>query len=215
MHHWFGTVKELIGCVHDHALLEQLHFSLQQLGAQPDRAAMGAWAQEQFERLSTLASYSLELACSHAWNHAIYSTCLPFLFSCLHHESHQQRSEGLARVREIWESVLLAEGWQADATLPAAVKKALNAVMSDLIWNEGQIAREIYSSCEQRGWQATDEELREFSYLVFATPANTKFFLEDCFSHLADVCNRFARHTKLTKQRVQINVTPFCFISLS
>ena len=37
------------------------------------------------------------------------------------------------------------------------------------------------------------------SYLLFAGCPNTKFFLEDAFSHMADVSSRFARHFKMTK----------------
>ena len=199
MFSWFGTVKDLLGSVHNLELLDKLHLPLRQLGEEPPEHEMGAWAKEQLDVLGALASYSLELAAGHVWNHAIYTICLPYAFACIHHESVPKRQEGLRRIRQVWDAVLRAEAWQRDRTLPASVQKALASLMQDLCWNLGQVAREIYSACNQHGWQASDQELREFSYLLFATPANTKHWLEDAFSHLADICARFARHQKLTK----------------
>ena len=154
---------------------------------------------QQLDTLQVHASYVLELAAAHAWSQIMYTICLPFQFCCVHHESVEKRASGLARLHSTWESVLQAESWQRDTTLPAGVRKAWNDLMADLAWNQGQIAREVYAAGQVAGWQHEDEELRIFSYLVFATPANTKFHLEDAFSHLADIVKRFARHGKLTR----------------
>ena len=129
----------------------------------------------------------------------MYTICLPFQFSCIHHEQTDQRAAGLASLRATWEAVLRGEAWQTDVTLPMGTRKLWGQVMADLIWNEGQVSREIYCACEAAGWDFQNEELRIFAYVLFAVPANTKYHLEDAFSHLADICKRFARHGKLTR----------------
>ncbi|CAE7939687.1 unnamed protein product [Symbiodinium necroappetens] len=196
---WYGTVKELIHQVHDTDVLDKLWMTLQHLGSQPAVGDMGPSAQEQYDALQTLRSYTLELAACHAWNHAIYTICLPYLFCCIHHKDLDQRRVGMQRIQEVWESILRAEAWEGDEKLSPVIKKALRQLMADLAFHKAQLSREIYESCRRENWAFDSEELREFSFLVFATPANTKFYLEDCFSHLSDVTKRFARHHKLTK----------------
>ncbi|CAK9047681.1 Uncharacterized protein SCF082_LOCUS26671, partial [Durusdinium trenchii] len=68
-----------------------------------------------------------------------------------------------------------------------------------MAWNKNQVAREIYLVCNAARWDPHDNEVRQMAFQLFGNPGNTKHFLEDAFSHLADVAKRFARHSKMSK----------------
>ena len=105
----------------------------------------------------------------------------------------------MALIRRIWSSVLDMEELLTSDKLPGPRLKVLKECMNDLAWRHGQVALEILTQCEADRWDAESEEIRVQSYLLFAGCPNTKFYLEDSFSHMADVASRFARHCKMTK----------------
>ena len=193
-------MKSLLGALHDPDVLVKLQLCLTNLGSHPEENLLGPWAKQQIDVLETFASYVVELAAAHSWSQALYTQCFPYVFAGVHHPCPGERHAAMRHMRSIWESVIRAEGWQQDKTLPASTKRALKQLMQDLIWNEGQVAREVYATCSQCAWDVTNDEVREFSYILFANLATTKFHLEDCFGHLADLTKRFAKHSKMTKR---------------
>lgn len=157
---------------------------------------------DELEILEKYAKLCIEIASARCWSQCQYTMCLPNVFSIVHHVDPDQRTTGLQFIKKLWEAVLKAEDALQDTRIDASVRATLQQVMHDLGWNRGQVAREIYLICREGGWTPADSEVRKLSFLLFAPPANTKFFLEDCFSHLADVIKRIARNMKLSKNLI-------------
>ena len=192
----------------DMSLLAKLHLATSYAGAQPSEEDLGSWASFQYDVLTTFVTYIIEICASHAWAQVIYTVCLPHAFACIHHEKEKERRLSMLLIRRIWTAVHDKERLLAE-DMPLARKRALQQLMSDLAWRLGQVAREIHAACQNANWSERDEECRLFSYLLFAGPPNTKFYLEDAFSHMSDVCSRFARHMKMTKFLGLINRVGF------
>ena len=84
-------------------------------------------------------------------------------------------------VKRVWTTVTSLENLLLKDALPPVTKKAMRECLSDVAWQNGQLAREILAACKKANWQETDEECRLISYLTFAGPPNTKFFLKHAF----------------------------------
>ena len=70
------------------------------------------------------------------------------------------------------------------------LKKAMGDVLSDLAVHQLQLVREIMIMGNHCGWDETNTQLRELSWILNGAPSNTKFTLEDIFNHLRDVSGR-------------------------
>ena len=152
--------------------------------------------------LQLLRRYSdlcIEISSARCWSQCQYMVCLPNVFCLVHHEEMEQRRRGLKLINKIWTAVLHAERFLQDSASPADVKLALASIMTQMAWNKNQVAREIYLVCNAARWDPHDNEVRQMAFQLFGNPGNTKHFLEDAFSHLADVAKRFARHSKMSK----------------
>ena len=152
--------------------------------------------------LQLLRRYSdlcIEISSARCWSQCQYMVCLPNVFCLVHHEEMEQRRRGLKLINKIWTAVLHAERFLQDPASPADVKLALASIMTQMAWNKNQVAREIYLVCNAARWDPHDNEVRQMAFQLFGNPGNTKHFLEDAFSHLADVAKRFARHSKMSK----------------
>ena len=166
----------------------------------------------ELEVLEKYAKLCIEIASARCWSQSQYTMCLPNVFAIVHHVDPDQRTIGLQFIKKLWDAVLKAEDALQDTRIDAAVRETLQQVMRDLGWNRGQVAREIYLICREGGWNAADSEIRQLGFLLFSPPANTKFFLEDCFAHLADVINRIARNMKLSKHPIENFSSILCFL---
>lgn len=120
-------------------------------------------------------------------------------FASINHAEPRERARGIKYLKLTWERVLHAEKLVDDEATDLEVRETLRQVLNDLAWHKSQVARELYLVGKAGGWDEKDPETRRLGFLLFATPANTKHFLEDCFAHLADVAKRGARHVKLSK----------------
>ncbi len=187
---WFSTVVQTMCSINNPKTMKRLHISL---GVNRNNTA------EEIAILEQYAKLCIEISSARCWSQCQYTICLPNAFALVHHPESEERVRGMAYCKKIWESVLHAERILKDDTVPADVVDSLQKVMKDLAWNKGQVARELYVVCQAGGWNPTDEQTRTLGFYLFSTHANTKHFLEDCFSHLADVVKRIARHVKLSK----------------
>ena len=153
--------------------------------------------------LALFLRFIVELSSSRVWSQIQFSMLIPQLLAILWHESQDVRKEGLQQAHRIWQAILDAEAIVYDRPtapqLPAAVKKCLAKCLTDIAFNQLQIARESYSVCRAADWSPNDPELRLFSHRLFARPCSTKSFLEDVFAHLSDLSKRHAKG--MTMQR--------------
>ncbi len=149
-----------------------------------------------FEKVCVFVCRNLFARC---WSQVIYTVCLPNLLSGIYHEKTEERDNTVRLIKRLWEAVLHAEQMSTDPTTSGSVREALNTCLEDMAWNRGQVARESYQVLVNSGWDHQNEEVRKLCFYLFASPANTKHFLEDTFSHLADLVKRMARNLRMTK----------------
>ena len=154
---------------------------------------------QQLEVLKKYVSLCVEICSARSWSQVIYTVCLPNLLSGIYHEKMEERDNTVRLIRRLWEAVLHAEQMSIDPTTTGSVLEALNTCLEDMAWNRGQLARESYQVLVNSGWDHQTEEVRKLCFYLFASPANTKHFLEDTFSHLADLVKRMARNLRMTK----------------
>ena len=126
-----------------------------------------------------------------------FAMMVPQSLACVHHETADAREQGMERVKGMVESVLNTEDafyHNQPAALPKTVKTRLNRLLKDLSWNALQLARECMGVCRACDYNCSDQELRLFTFMLFGRSANTKFFLEDVFNHVADMSRRHAKN---------------------
>lgn len=150
--------------------------------------------------LNRYATLCIEIAAARCWSQCQYSMCVPNVFAGVHHSDHNERERSIKIVKKIWDAVLKAERLLEDSGIDASVRSSLKQVLDHMAWHKGQVARELYLVCENANWDHRDSEVRELGFYLFSNPANTKHFLEDTFTHLADVSKRAVRNLKLTKR---------------
>ena len=199
---WFETVVHTMMSIQDPEIMKKLHITLPHPG---DTLLLDRHIEEnpqllqQYDTLKKYVSLCIEISSARCWSQIIYTVCLPNHLCVIFHEKLDQRASGVAYIRKLWNAGLDAEKTLENPGTPGSVRAALDRCMADMAWHCGQIARESYKMLEDSGWDFQDEELRKLAFCMFASPANTKHFLEDSFSHLADLVKRMARNLRMTK----------------
>lgn len=118
------------------------------------------------------------------------------------HPDHVAAQTHMTQHKKMWESVLAAEKFVQNPQNRASNKAVVRAVqerLDDIAWNELQLGRELYLECMRSGWDVTNESLRRATWTLFASPANTKYDLEDLFAHLSAVSKQSSKSTPMSK----------------
>ena len=185
--------------IHDAEILDRLHITLSHV----DAANV-----EEHEEIVLQRFYDLviEISAARCWSQTLYTTCLPNFFAAIHHVDMAERKACMQQVRDVWTAVLAAEEYLRSVDANAEVKKALAGILADAAWHKLQVSRELLAVCRQGGFDPADEETRRLAWLLFASPANTKFTLEDRFGHMADIASRFSRQFRMSKQLARVTV---------
>ena len=173
--------------------------------------AGGYWNDEEKRTLDTLFRFVTHLAAYRSWSQMQFSMMLPQALACVHHESVDVRVRGLQRIRGIVEAILVVEDavYNNNPPIPKKhLKTRVLRLLKDLSWNSLQLARECMAACQQCDFDSGNEELRLLTFLIFGRMANTKFFLEDVFNHVADISRRHAKNHTMQKWFVLIGA---CF----
>ena len=179
--------------IHEPETMKKLHISLHESVGENDVTSM------EFQVLLKYAHLCIEISSARCWSQCQYTVTLPNLFASIHHSSDVERVRGIGMVKKIWEAVLKAEKLVQDDSVDADVRDCLQQTLNAMAWHKGQVAREMYLVCQAGNWDVHDQQMRQLGFLLFGTPANTKHFLEDTFSHLADLAKRAIRNIKMTK----------------
>ena len=147
-----------------------------------------------------MRSYAWKFAPARCWSQCQYYICIPNAFASVHHSDMGGREKGLKVVQKVWNAVLQAEKILKDDRVDVAVKDALEQIMAHMSWHKSQVARELFLVCEAGGWRFSDQQIRQLGFYLFNLPANSKYFLEDTFAHLADISKRIGRNLKISKK---------------
>ena len=184
--------------VHDEDNLHRLRVTLPTPGFVLDDSA--DFIARDKELLQKFFTFNCELASIRCWSQMQFNVQIPQMLAMVHHESHDRRWQCMDHAHQTWEAVLAAERLVYQECDRAALRKGgLRDCLKDLAWNQLQLSRESYSICKAASWDPTNEELRLFSFLLHGRPANTKFFLEDVFAHLADVARRHSKNETMQR----------------
>lgn len=195
-HTWLPTVFKTLRSIHDPDITKKLHISVSQGGENVDISDI---PEHESEIMNKFTNLCIEISAARCWSQCQYILCLPNQFASVHHADVSERQRGMMITKTIWTAMLNAERVLADPTTDAGLRRSLEEIMKDSAWQKSQIARELYLVCEAGGWNHEDQQTRQLGFYLFGTPGNTKHFLEDTFSHLADIAKRAIRNFKLTK----------------
>ena len=175
--------------------MKRLHISLNR-GSGPNVGRPNV----EVDILTQYAKLCMEICSARCWSQCQYCICIPNAFASVHHSDTGEREKGLKLVQKVWNAVLQAEKTLKDDRLDAAVKDALEQIMTHMSWHKSQVARELFLVCEAGGWRFSDQQIRQLGFYLFSPPANSKHFLEDTFAHLADISKRIGRNLKISKK---------------
>ena len=189
---WYPTIVEIMTSIHSADTLKRLHISLS--------GTRSSDLTDEVALLEKYANLAIEISSARCWSNAQFTICLPSFLAVVHHADTAERERGMRYIKKLWDCVLIAEKTLSDDKTDVHVRDALDQVLTHMAWHKGQIAREIYLQCRAADWKHTDQQVRQLAFSLFGTHANTKHFLEDTFSHLADVAKRIARHVRLSKK---------------
>ena len=154
------------------------------------------WIEGERKTLQTFMTFLVHLSAYRAWSQMQFAMMLPQALACVHHQSTTVRENGMTRIATIIEAVLRTERQVYDPAnrLAPRLKKRVIKLLQQMSWNALQLGREGMAICQACDCDSTDEELRLFTFLLFGRMANTKFFMEDCFNHVADMSRRHAKN---------------------
>ena len=203
---WYqGCLKSLARTFYDLDLLQRLGISRAQ-GTQPvltrEEVVAQPWLCDELDRLHRYFKYTMEICSARSWSQSQFGLLLPHMLALTYLPNEQQRPEALQHIRNICDSVLLAEAivlGKTDHAVEPAVKKDLRRCLLDMAWPQSQIGRECMAVLEAASYDASNYELRLQAFLLHARPQNTKFHLEDVFAGLADVVKRHSKSSVMTR----------------
>ena len=180
--------------LHDVETLDRLGITFE---SQTREGSDDYWLESERNVIQTFFKFLVHLSAYRAWSQMQFSMMLPQALACVHHENMNARRNGMRRIRNFVEVVLAVEGrvyHGRPSPLNTRVKGRVITLLKSLSWNALQLAREGMAVCQQCHFDPADEELRLFTFSLFGRIANTKFFLEDVFNHVADISRRHAKN---------------------
>lgn len=194
---WFQPIIQSISTLHDE---ESLKWFLT-VGALGDQIPVDEpWLLEEKKRLETFCYLLVELASARAWSQMMFTNNVPHALVGIMHPSEQVAAQLHSHHQKIWSAVLKAEQMMVDTTVSKEARKLLKSLlMNDLCWQQLQIAREIYITCERAGWVANHPSVITLVNRLFGAPFNTKYDLEDLFAHLVSVAKLSSQATPMGK----------------
>ena len=207
---FYRTILRTLGLLHADSVLEKLGISF------PPTDANFAieehdlyWVESERRTLQCFSNFLIHLAAYRAWSQMQFTMMLPQALACVHHETVRVRQEGLDRLEGFVEAVLNIENavyHDNPNPLPRRLKAKVERLLQDVSWTVLQLARECMATCRDCHFDSGDEELRRLTFLLFGRMANTKYFLEDVFNHVADVSRRHAKNHVMQRCLGQILV---------
>ena len=195
---FYKTILQTLSLLHNDSVLEKLGISFP-----PTTEAFVIedndlyWIESERRTLQSFSNFLCQLAAYRAWSQMQFTMMLPQALACVHHESFDVRQDGLDRLRSFIDAVLNTENAvynDIPNPLPRRLKAKVQRLLQDISWTVLQLARECMATCQNCDFDCMNEELRLLTYLLFGRMANTKFFLEDVFNHVADVSRRHAKN---------------------
>ena len=159
-----------------------------------DPDASEQWFLDECKKLEKYWRVLVEIGSARSWSQIQFHVCQPNSLAVVLLNDRSAAQAGLDVIREVRDAVLAAErAAAADSGTPPADREAISALLQDLAWNRLQTARESWLVCEEGQWRADDPDIQLQAEHLFSGEANTKWSLEDLFSHLATI----ARSTNL------------------
>ena len=200
---WWEAIKETLGLLHDLNVLSRLNVSAPRISGPPDLAGDVSWLEEETNTLQKLHDFTMQLASFRAWSQVQFTTLVPQMLAAIHHVNVDCRETAMQRLRRTWDCVLKAEAFcfppeGAEGVAPPA-RQQVKQLLQDMSWHRLQLAREIYSVAAAGSWSKDDSELRLLAFYLWGRPAQTKYLLEDVFSHLADAAARQSKNQAMQR----------------
>ena len=184
--------------LHDADCLERLSVTIPRAAGLEVKDPEQEWLKDEAQTLETFFIFLMQLCSFRAWSQVQFSVLLPQALACVHLEDVHERQAMLDRVHALVDAVLQAEAvvynLAGSPMVSPATRREVAAILHQVGWNALQLAREGIGVAAEAAWTATNEELRLWSFAVFARPSNTKFMLEDVFNHVSDMSRRQSKN---------------------
>ena len=182
-----ATVHETLNLVHDEKALQRFGITVCETSSIIDEDLAEGWLVEQREAVDSFWRLLIELASARSWSQMQFVSLQPQALAAVLCTDAATAQRELDKLRVVWGAVAQAEKAVVGKSLQPGQKAALAEVLQDMGWHRLQVAREVKMECQAAGWQASDEQVQLAARLVCGGPSQTKFQLEDLFSHLISV----------------------------
>ena len=208
---WWRPILESMATIHSAEQIKQFNITCEPPAKpiepnDPDPIRDEHWFQAEKKRLADFWSLLCELASARVWSQTLFSTCIPNLFAGILTDDQELSKRYMLLIRNTWQAIILAESLispRADRA-SAKVKKALQKTLKYVGWHELTVSRELFAVCEAAQWDPQDSQVQLLVKLLFGSPCNTKFDLEDCFAHLASVAKLSTLATPFNRRPVTL-----------
>ena len=188
---------------HNTDILEKIGIS-RAGGDQPERNTLEDqdWFIQKKQHLENFWVLLVELASARSWSQSLYVSCWPHNLVSVLHQDHGLAQQVMDRNNKTWTAILKAETLIHDPAFQKkmpAIAKGLNERLSQIDWHEWQFSRELYLESCKANWKISNMTLRSTAFDIFGSPANTKYDLEDVFSHMAALSKFLSKATPMNK----------------
>ena len=160
------------------------------------------WFLQESDQLKNFWILLVELAAARSWSQSLYVSCWPHNLVSVLHRDQNLGQQLMDRNQKTWAAILKAEALVNDPAFKKskpAIATGLKAKLSQIHWHEMQCSRELYLESCKADWKVSDSTLRSVAADLFGSPANTKYDLEDVFSHLAAASKFLSKATPMSK----------------
>ena len=173
---WADVIFALHGTAADVTSLESCGLQCHGVVVCADPALLG-------DQESTAGQYLLlllEITATRAWPMSLNATCCPGMFAAVLHPT--AAVSAMLHIKATYDIIKKAEAL-AIGPRPHMLKNTLIKVLDDVAFHRWQFVLEFWARAARSNWALT-EELCYMAWSTNALVANTKYALEDKFSHL-------------------------------
>ena len=139
-----------------------------------------AWLVDQESTAGQYLLLLLEITATRAWSMSLNTTCCPGIFAAVLHPT--AAVSAMLHIKATYDIIKKAEAL-AIGPRPHMLKNTLIKVLDDVAFHRWQFVLEFWARAARSNWALT-EELCYMAWSTNALVANTKYVLEDKFSHL-------------------------------
>ena len=195
--HWWATVCSILETCLDSSLSERLGHTPAPLKTAARADGVSPWLLGESRLMKKALDFALVLSSHHFWSNMLYRWTLPHALPAYLIADAQERKDAVNDIRMLVEAVI-----QAEATLQGLkprTKQLLRELMSDLGWNEQQLAREAMAYLVRTDFAPDAPEPRALARKICGSSHSTWGVMESAFSYLQYPASSQCKNDKMNE----------------